>query len=458
MWDNRRKSMGTDGSACVAERMPPQNLDAERGVLGGCLLDAEVIDDVIAMLRPEDFYRDAHQIMFRRIIELRGRGEPVDAVTLGAELERTGEIDEIGGDDSLSTVANSVPHAANARYHAEIVRQKAQTRVLIQAASEIITDGYSNLMTATELVSSAESKIFAVRDREIIGTARTTCDLIGETMEAIEQRGSGTVTGIATGLIDLDDMLGGFKGGEMTIVGARPSQGKTALGLRVAMGAAKDYRQPVLFASIEMNHASLMNRILSAEARVDSRRIERNRGSYVLTDKDRLGLNQAAYRLANARLVIDDAPMQSVGRIVATARRLKRRDGLSMVLVDYLGLIDGERRHGESRQEEVARISKGLKAGARETGVPWIVLHQLNRESEKRGDKRPCLADLRESGQIEADADVVILLHRPAYYDPNDKPGVAEIIVAKNRNGPTGAVELLFEGFCTRFDNVSSRF
>ena len=449
---------GGGGASTLADRLPPQNLEAERSVLGGCLLDAAVIDDVMTFLRPEDFYRDAHGIVYRRLCEMRGRGCTPDAVTLAEELEAAGDFDRIGGDDGLAEIANSVPHAANARYHAEIVRQKAVVRGTIQAATEIIRDGYSGLLTASELVAAAESRIFGLREREVAGRSAAIADVVGEAMAGVERRGAGGSPGILTGLDDLDAVLGGLKPEEVTILGARPSMGKTALGLRIAMGAAATYGEPVLFSSLEMGRISLVNRMLAAEGRIDSRKIERNRDRYRLVEADLDTLNRTAYRLATTPMFIDDSPVQSVGRIAAAARRIKRRDGLGLVMIDYLGLIDGERQRGESRQEEVARISRGLKAAARETKVPWVVLHQLNRENEKRGDKRPCMADLRESGQVEADADVILLLHRPAYYDPDDKPGVAEVIVAKNRNGPTEAVELSFEGRFTRFDNLARQF
>lgn len=458
MWSGRDgKIVGGDGATSLVDRLPPQNISAEQSVLGGVLLDPDVLDDVMTFLSPEDFFRDAYGTVYRRLVEMRGRGVAIDALTLADELDRRGELGDIGGDVGLAEIANSVPHAANARFHAEIIRQKSVTRSLIQAATEIISDGYSNLLTAKELVASAESKVFAVRDRESTGVSATTVEVIGEAMAGIERRGSGETSGVASGLHDLDKILGGFKPEEMSILGARPSQGKTALAMRVAVGAARSYQEPVLVVSLEMNRVSLANRMLAAEGRIDSRKIERNHGRYALTYSDMTTLNAAAYQLSDVRMVIDDSPSQDVGRIAAAARRLKRRSGLCMVVVDYLGLIEGDRIRGESRQEEVARISRSLKAAARETRVPWLVLHQLNRDVEKRVDKRPCMADLRESGQIEADADVVMLLHRPAYYDPNDKPGVAEVIVAKNRNGPTDAVELLFEGWCTRFDNLAAR-
>lgn len=437
----------------LADHLPPQNLEAERCTLGAILLDNDVLHDIAQAVKPGDFYRDAHQTIYRAILDLYDQGEPIDAVSLADELTRRGQYKILRGDEMLMEIANSVPHAANGPYHASIVRQKSISRQLIQTCTEIIRDGYSNLHTASELLDMAERRVFAISEAEAIGETRDIGDVIGEVFIAIEARRNGRATGLTTGFTDLDVLTNGFRPGDLVILAARPSQGKTALAMGIAQHAAQEFPGHVLFISLEMGDGPIGERLLASVSRVEGAKLQQPR---FMRGDDTDRLSAAAASLQSLRIKIDDTPGRTVTQIGANARRVKSRDGLSLLVVDYLGLIDGQRDRGDSRQEEVARISRRLKQLARELQCPLLCLHQLNRQSEQRTDRRPMLADLRESGQIEADADCVLLLHRPEFYDPTDRPGIAQLHIAKNRNGPTGTVELAFRKECTRFDSLSA--
>lgn len=441
------------GGPGLSDRLPPQNLEAERHVLSACLLDAQALDDVLLMISPEDFYREAHGLAYGALKALRDEGRTTDAVALADELIRRGEYKRLGGNEFLAEIANAAPHAANARYHADIVRQKSVTRRLIQSAMDTIRDGYSNLFTAQQLVESAEAKIFAIRDGECSDAAIEAEDLIAAAMTTITGRHEGSGRGLMTGFADLDGLLDGFKDEELSILAARPSMGKTALALQIIEHVSIEQGRPCLFVSLEMGSGALGDRMLATHAMVDGFKIRRP-WTMTMAEMNRLG-NSAA-RLSAAKITIADSPSRTVGQIAAMGRRMKHRGGLGLVVIDYLQLIDDERAKGEARHEGIAKISRRLKATARELKVPVIALSQLNRASEQREDRRPRLADLRESGQIEQDADSVLLLHRPEFYDPNDQPGIAEVIVAKNRNGPTGNTRLAFLKSCTRFDSLTT--
>ncbi len=445
---------GRIDSSSAADRLPPQNLDAERSVLGGILLDNDVLHDVVGFLTPDDFYRDAHQIVYRAIREMYDEGKAVDAVTLGDELDRKGELERIGGDDGLLEIANSVPHAANARFHAEIVRQKSVSRQLIQSATEIIQDGYSNLFTSQQLLETAERKVFAIAEDQIKGQVHELKGVLSEAMDRISRRAEEkhVVTGVGTGFFDVDDITTGFQPEQLVIVAARPAMGKTAFALNICAHAAVNHQTPTLVVSLEMGRLELGERLLSAHAKVDSNKMRTGHGlGHVELGK----LGKAYTEIAAAPIHIDDTPSRTMLQILATARRLKLRHGLGLVMIDYIQLIDADDSR-DSRQEQIAKISRRLKMMARELHVPVIALSQLNRGVENREDRRPRMADLRESGAIEQDADMVLLLHRPDYYDPNDQPGVAEVIVAKNRTGRTDTAKLVFLKNLTLFDNKAN--
>jgi replicative DNA helicase len=426
-----------------ADRMPPHNIDAERGVLGSILLDPAALDEVRPLLTPDDFFRDIHQILYRRIVELGDRRVPIDTMTLADELERRGELTRIGGDDALVEILESVPHAANARYCAGIVRDKATLRRLIEAAHEQLRECYAAQETADDLVARSEARAYALAERTA-GDPELVNPAAQEAMARLAKRRAGEYAGIATGLVDLDAITDGLAPGQLTILAARPSMGKTALALNIAAHAALEASVPTLIVSIEMARIEVAERLIIAGARLDGHRIKK--GEF-LDDGDEQQLHRAYDALAlTDRLWLDDSASWTPATLLACARRMQRKVGLGLMVVDYLQLLDSDGNAGrkESQYERITTISRRLKAIARELAIPLLVLCQLNRAAENRDGHRPRMADLRDSGSIEQDADMVWLLHRPDYYNPNDQPGAAELAVAKNRNGRTGTVSLTF--------------
>jgi replicative DNA helicase len=436
------------------DRLPPQNLEAERSTLGSILLNNEPLHDIVMFLRAEDFYRDAHQVIYASIRDLYDRGKAIDAVTLAEELRKRGQFDAVGGHDILTEIVESVPTAANAKYYANIVKEKATNRQLIESATEILSDGYSNQFTSHELLESAERKIFSIREDQVRGETLEIKDIVKLAMDQIAMRaesGGHSVTGLGSGFIDLDDKTAGFHPGQLIVLAARPSMGKTAFALNVSDHVAVKLNIPVLFVSLEMGHIEIADRLLCARSSVDGSRIRRGVG---LNNRELTELGKAFQELSSHKMFIDDTPSRTAMQIAASARRIRRRNEIGLLVVDYIQLVDSDETR-DSRQEQIAKISRRLKALARELGIPLIALSQLNRAVESREDKRPRMADLRESGAIEQDADIVLLLHRPEYYNANDEPGVAEVIVAKNRNGPTGTIKLAFLNKFTRFENLT---
>jgi replicative DNA helicase len=449
-----RPPRGASPPAALADRLPPQNLEAEQGVLGSILQENDVLHDVVPLLTVEDFYRDAHQVIYRAVRDLYDLGKAVDGITLADELARRDQLQAVGGVEALAEIQNSVPHAANARYYAEIVRQKSIARQLIESANEILREGYSNTFTAEQLLESAERKVFNIAEDQTKGDTVELKDVVIEAVDRIVKRAEERhpITGVASGFFDLDDITGGFQADQLVILAARPSMGKTALALNVCDHASVELQVPALFVSLEMGKLELAERLLCARSRVDGHKLRtgQNMGRQEMTQ-----LGRGFEELRLAPLFIDDTPARNMLQITANARRLKMRSNLGMIMVDYIQLIDTEDTR-DSRQEQIAKISRRLKTLARELHVPVIALSQLNRAVENREDRRPRMADLRESGAIEQDADIVLLLHRPDYYDPNDQPGIAEVIVAKNRNGATGSVKLTFQKNYTRFENLAN--
>jgi len=435
----------------LADRLPPQNLEAEVGVLGSVLLDNDALHDVIPLLAVEDFYRDTHQVIYRAIRDLYDLGGPIDLITLADELTRRNQCKAIGGSEALAEILGRVPHAANARYYAQIVRQKSINRDLIECGNQMLRDGYSNNFTSGELLESAEKRIFSIAEADARGVTINVRTAVPEAMDRIYARVENrhVVSGVATGFFELDDLVGGFQPAQVVVLASRPSMGKTALALNICEHAAFANKTPVLFVSLEMGHLELVERLLSSVAKVDGHKLRtgRNLRSDEFT------------RLADAREVIDrifidETPERTMRQIVANGRRFKRRENIGLIVVDYIQLIDGEQSR-DSRQEQIALVSRRLKVLARAVQVPVLALSQLNRRVEDREDRKPRLSDLRESGAIEQDADVVLLLNRPEVYDPNDEPGIAEVHVAKNRNGPVGTVKLAFLKNITRFENLA---
>jgi len=438
----------------LADRLPPQNLEAERSLLGSILWDNEILHDVVGIIRAEDFYRDTHQVIFAAIRDLYESRKGIDAVTLAEELERRGQFEQVGGNEMLAEITTSVPHAANGKYYAEIVRQKSINRHLIEYATEIIHDGYSNEYTGEQLLEAAERKIFSIAEDQVRGDVVEINEVLSQAMNRIMARAEAphAVSGIASGFADLDDITWGFEPGQLIILAGRPSMGKTALALNIVEHVAINLKVPVLFVSLEMGHLEIADRLLSSRSGIDGHKLRTGKGLAYPQMKE---LSRAFQELGQGQILIDDTPSRNMLQIAASARRLRHRKDIGLVVVDYIQLIDSEDSR-DSRQEQIAKISRQLKTLARELPVPVIALSQLNRAVESREDRRPRMADLRESGAIEQDADMVLLIHRPEYYDANDQPGIAEIIVAKNRNGRTDNVKLTFVKHLTRFDNLAT--
>ena len=443
------------GSILTADRLPPQNLEAEQGVLGSILLDNEVLHDIIPILRADHFYRDSHQLIYKAIRDLYDQARAIDSITLEEELRRREELDKVGGLDSILQILASVPHSANARYYAQIVQEKAVARELIESAHETLREGYSGTYSAEELLASAERRVFAIAEEQVSGDTVELKDVIGDAMSRIDARVSSDVkvSGVPTGYIDLDEITGGFQGGQLIILAARPAMGKTAFALNICEHVAIDLKQAVLFVSLEMGQLELAERLLCSRAKVDGHKLRTGKG---LTHGEFVKLSQGYEELrSGAPLMIDDTPSRNMLQVTANARRLKLRHKIGLIVLDYIQLVDSEESR-DSRQEQIAKISRRLKTLARELDVPVIALSQLNRAVENREDRRPRMADLRESGAIEQDADLVLLLHRPEYYDPNDQPGISELIIAKNRHGATDTVKFTFRKNIMRFENLSS--
>jgi replicative DNA helicase len=442
--------MGLDDNL---RRVPPQSLDAEQSVLGGILLDNTAIDRVIELLSSEDFYREAHRKVFRAAVSLSERNEPIDLVTLSEVLRARGELEGVGGATYLAQLADCVPTAANIVNYARIVRDKSILRALISATTEIATRGYEAPDDVTDLLDQAEQRIFAISDREVKPAFVRIENVLTDTIKLIERlyEQKQSVTGVTTGYADLDRITAGFQPSDLIIIAGRPSMGKTAFVLNIAANAAMKADVGVAVFSLEMAKEQLAMRLLCSEARVDLARVRTGH----LSDREFPQLAMAAGRLADTPIYIDDTPALSVLELRAKARRLKRDPAtkLGLIVVDYLQLMRGSDGK-DNREQEISEISRSLKALAKELSVPVVALSQLNRQVENRNPPKPRLADLRESGAIEQDADVIAFIYREeVYVEDTDKRGLAEIIVAKQRNGPIGSVELTFLHEFTRFEN-----
>jgi replicative DNA helicase len=434
--------------------VPPHNLHAEESLLGAMLLARDAIAAAVETCNTDDFYKPAHAHIFDAITTLYSQGEPADPVTVADELSRAGLLTATGGLPALISLQADTPATTNAARYARIVEEHALLRRLIAVAGEIAEMGYSVPDDVAATMDRAESLVFDVAERRVTDSLKSLKTLLGESLDRLEllfDRGE-TITGVPTGYLDLDERLFGLQPSSLVIVGARPAMGKTSFALGLAAHAAVEARVPTLVFSLEMAHEELTQRLLVAEARVESGRIRNGR----LADSDWPKISQAIARLGDAPLFIDDNPNLTVMEMRAKARRLKAREGgLGLIVVDYLQLMSS-RATAENRQIEVSSISRGLKILARELEVPVVALSQLSRNLEMRADKRPMLADLRESGSLEQDADVVLFLYRDEIYNPESADrGTAEVIVAKHRNGPTGKLQLAFLDHYTRFANMA---
>lgn len=437
-----------------SERLPPFNREAERSLLGSMLRDNNVIPDIVQLTRPDHFYVFAHQKIFEGIATLAvEEGKPADIITLSNWLREKKYLDDAGGDPYIVELWDAAPSAANARYYAEIIRQKAIVRHLIHACNDLQREAYDQALPPNELLDSAERRILEIAEMGVTGDTKTLQEAIAEAyvrLDQRKQRGDHELSGIPSGFLDLDNLTAGLQNSELVIVAARPSVGKTAFALGLLRHIVVEERMPALFVSLEQARIELAERLLCCQARVDSHRLRRG----YLNEDEMNRLLDAGSLLSEAKLFIDDTPGQNMLRIAANARRLKLRHDIRIVVIDYLQLIDPDNRR-DSRQEQVAAISRRLKFLARELNVPVVALAQVNRSSEDRQDHRPRLSDLRESGAIEQDADTVMMLHRPDYHEPGQQEGVVEVIVAKQRNGPTGEVTLLYVKQFMRFENFA---
>ncbi len=436
-------------------RVPPHNLHAEESVLGAMLLSRDAVNHAgESGLLTDEFYKPAHQHVYAAIQGLTKTGEPVDAVTVADELRRNGLLEAVGGSQLLLEMQNATPAVSNVGRYIKIVQDTALLRRLIGVAGELAEMGFSGPDDVDKAIDEAEARMFEIADRRVVDTTRELSDLLAVTMDHLQetQERGDTLTGVATGFNDLDEQLSGLQPSTLNIIGARPAMGKTALGLGMAVNIAKTTRLPVLVFSLEMGHLELTQRILGSEAEVDSRAMRSGR----LNEQDWSRIAKAYGRL-EVPLFLDDNPRVTVMEIRAKARRVKAHfGGLAMIMIDYLQLMSGGA-SAENRQLEVSEISRGLKILARELKVPIVALSQLSRGLEQRADKKPMLSDLRESGSLEQDADVVMFLYRDEVYHPEnlDNKALAELIIAKHRAGPTGTVKLVFRGQYTKFGDAA---
>ena len=431
-------------------RLPPQNLTAEQSVLGCLLLENTAMDEVADVLHADHFYSDIHQIIYATIGRMRENGKPVDVVTMADELNERNQLADIGGVIYLSEILEAVPHAAHVKHYADIVRDKWIQRSLTNVCTDILKDCYEGSDDTADVLKRAEQGIFGIFEQQETASKISMEEIMHETLARIDVRMSreGSISGLSTGFVDLDRQTNGFQPAELVIVAARPSMGKTAFVCNMAEWVAGSGETATVIFSLEQSKLELAERFLCIRAKLDGHRLRKG----LLEPAERHALFEASSELSKIPLFIDDSPGRTVAQISAICRRLKRRNNLGLVIIDYLQLIEPEDKRA-NREQQIAQITRRLKGIAKENSLPVIALSQLNRGVELRDDKRPRLADLRESGAIEQDADIVMFLHRPDAYNPEDRPGLAEIIVAKHRSGPTGIVSLQWRKESMRFDS-----
>jgi replicative DNA helicase len=439
------------------DRLPPQNIEAEQSILGAILIDNDALPRALEILDAEDFYRQSHRKLFNAMLELFEKSEPIDLITLTDYLKRENELEAVGGISYLSSLVNMIPTAANIKYHSKIVREKGLLRGLLRSSNEIASRIYESNLDAEDLVDYAEKSIFDISEKRIKATFVTLREVIKDSFEMIEQLydKKEAITGVPSGFRDLDELTTGFQKGDLVIVGGRPSMGKTAFSLNIAQNVGLELKEPVAIFSLEMAKEQLALRMLCSEAMVNSNSIRKG----FIKKEDWHKLTSAASNLTGAPIYIDDSSSITALELRAKARRLKMEHGLSLVVVDYLQLMRGKGSF-ERREQEISDISRSLKALAKELSVPVIAVSQLNRSVEQRRPPKPMLADLRESGAIEQDADVILFLYRDEVYNKNNpaNKGKAEIDIAKQRNGPAGVtVHLTYISSCTRFMNMTDR-
>ncbi|VBB07530.1 dna helicase dnab type [Lucifera butyrica] len=440
----------------MLDRVPPQNVEAEQSVLGAMLIEREAIAKVAEFLRPEDFYREAHRLVYQGILQLFNKNDAVDMITVIEALRKEDKLEVAGGIAYVTFLANSVPTAANVIYHARIVEEKALLRELINASTQIAGMGYEAGEEVAKIMDEAEKMILSVSNRRIGQAFSPIKNIVFEAFDKINElyASKGGITGLSTGFKDLDTLTSGLQASDLILIAARPSMGKTAFVLNIAQNVAIREKKTVAIFSLEMSKEQLVQRMLCAEAPIDASRLRRGD----LEEKDWTKLVVAADKLASAPIFIDDTAGITVLEMRAKARRLKSEHGLKLIIIDYLQLMQGSSSGGrnENRQQEISEISRSLKGLARELNVPVIALSQLSRSVESRQSKKPMLSDLRESGSLEQDADIVAFLYRDDYYNPDtDQKNITEVIVAKHRNGPVDTVQLFFHKQFTKFSDLA---
>lgn len=445
-------------SNSALKNVPPQNLEAEQSLLGAVLLENEALFKALEIIKTDDFYRESHRQIFQAMLDLYEKNEPADLITVTEVLKRKNKLDEVGGASYLADLLEKIPTAANIEYYARIIRQKSILRNLIHSATTIVSKATNAEENVADILDFSEKSIFEIAEYEIKPSFYAMKDILKSTFRDIERlyENKQLLTGVPSGFVDLDAKTSGFQPSDLIIIAGRPSMGKTAFALNVAQHAAQEFQSPIALFSLEMSKEQLALRLLCSEARVDNHRLRTGN----IGENDWGKLSMAAGKLADSQLWIDDTPGITLFEMRAKSRRLKANNsGLGMIIVDYLQLMAGTKGRSDSREQEISEISRGLKALAKELHVPVIALSQLNRKVEDRIDKRPHMADLRESGAIEQDADVILFIYRDEVYHPDaeESKGKAEVIIGKQRNGPTGEVQLAFINEYTRFENYSYR-
>ena len=438
-------------------KVPPHDIEAEQAILGSMLTDKDAVIAAIEVLRDEDFYREDNKLIYTAILNLYNRAEPIDIITVKAELESMVKFDQVGGLEYLSALPENVPTTANATKYIKIVEEKSTLRKLIKTANEIIELGYDTTEDVEDIMGGAEKKIFDIMQNKAKKGYSPIKDVLVESFTKLEElyNRKQHITGVPSGFVELDYKTAGFHGSDLVLIAARPAMGKTAFALNIASNAAIRGRVPVAIFSLEMSKEQLVNRVLSSEAMVDSNKVRTGK----LEENDWTKLAEAIGPLSEAEIYIDDTPGININEIRAKCRKLKLEKNIGMVVIDYLQLIQGTNKRNGSREQEISEISRSLKILAKELNVPVIALSQLSRAAEQRPDHRPMLSDLRESGAIEQDADIVMFLYRDDYYNKDsEKKDIAEVIIAKHRGGSTGTVELLWLGNYTKFVNLEKRF
>ena len=438
-------------------KVPPNDIEAEQAILGSMLTDKDAVISAIEVLKEEDFYRADNRAIYGAILNLYSRAEPIDIITVKAELESLGKFEQVGGLEYLAMLPDKVPTTANAMKYVNIVEEKSTLRSLIKTANEIIELGYDPTEDVTDVMENAEKKIFNIMQNKDKKSYSPIKDILVDSFTQLEElyNRKQHITGVPTGFTELDYKTAGFHGSDLILIAARPAMGKSAFALNIATNAAVRANVPVVIFSLEMSKEHMVNRILCSEAMVDSNKVRTGK----LEEDDWTKLAGSIGPLSEAEIFIDDTPGISVTEIRAKCRKLKLEKNIGMVVIDYLQLVQGSNKRNGSREQEISEISRSLKILAKEIGVPVIALSQLSRAVEQRPDHRPMLSDLRESGAIEQDADIVMFLYRDDYYNQDsEKKDIAEVIIAKHRGGSTGTVELLWLGSYTKFVNLERRF